>query len=48
MKKIITSLLVLFCLTSQAQITINIRYNAPKSVIPFATSGGSGVEKSVS
>lgn len=29
MKKILTSLLVLCCLTCQAQITINIRYNAP-------------------
>ena len=29
MKKILTSLLVLLCLTCQAQITINIRYNAP-------------------
>ena len=28
MKKILTSLLVLLCLTCQAQITINIRYNA--------------------
>ena len=29
MKKILTSLLMLLCLTCQAQITINIRYNAP-------------------
>lgn len=29
MKKILTTLLVLLCLTCQAQITINIRYNAP-------------------
>lgn len=29
MKKILTLLLALFCLTCQAQITINIRYNAP-------------------
>ena len=31
MKKILTSLLVLLCLTCQAQITINIRYNEPDS-----------------
>ena len=31
MKKILSLLLVLFCFTSQAQITINIRYSAPKS-----------------